>query len=189
MTQGLIYVVGPSGAGKDSVLLGLRALWSGLPPAHWARRTVTRPAQAGGESHESVSEPGFQRLQQAQAFAMAWHANGLWYGVRRTELAPLASGHCVFVNGSRAYLQQVLHQWPQATVVQISAPADLLRQRLQARQRESVQSISDRLARHVDMALPDHAIHIANDGRVEDSVGMLHAALQRRFASAEVPAR
>lgn len=182
MTQRLIYVVGPSGAGKDSVLHGLRMAWTGLPPAHWVRRTITRAAQAGGEAHESVSGEGFLRLRQAQAFAMDWQANGLSYGVRRTELAPLASGHCVFVNGSRAYLPQVLGQWPQATVVQISAPEELLRQRLQARQRESVQSISDRLARHVDVALPDDAIRVANDGPVDDAVHMLRAALRSRFA-------
>lgn len=189
MTQRLIYVVGPSGAGKDSVLYGLRLGWTGLPPAHWVRRTVTRAEQAGSEAHESVSEEGFLQLQQAQAFAMTWQANGLSYGVRHTELAPLASGHCVFVNGSRAYLPQVLVQWPQTTVVQISAPEDVLRRRLHARQRESMQSISDRLARHVDVALPEDAIRIANEGPVTDAVDMLRAALRRRFAGVEELAR
>lgn len=189
MTQRLIYVVGPSGAGKDSVLHGLRVDWTGLPPAHWARRTITRAAQAGGEAHESVSDAGFQDLQQAQAFAMAWQANGLSYGVRRTELAPLDSGQCVFVNGSRAYLPQVLRQWPQATVVHLTAPSDVLLQRLRARQRESVQAISDRLARGVDLALPDDTIRIVNDGPIGDAVDMLRVALQLRFGAEAVMVR
>lgn len=181
MTHRLVYVVGPSGAGKDSVLHRLREAWTGMPPAHWARRTITRAAQAGGEANEWVDRPAFERLQQAGAFAMHWQANGHAYGVRRPELAPLASGHCVFVNGSRAHLPQLLAQWPEATVVQISAPADVLLQRLRARNRESVQAISDRLARGVDVELPASAIRIVNDGPLSEAVDMLLAALQSRL--------
>jgi ribose 1,5-bisphosphokinase len=181
MTHRLIYVVGPSGAGKDSVLHRLREAWSGMPPAHWARRTITRAAQAGGEANEWVDRPLFERLQQAGAFAMHWAANGHAYGIRRPELEPLASGHCVFVNGSRAHLPQLLVQWPEATVVQITAPADVLMQRLRARNRESVQAISDRLARGVQVELPANAIRIVNDGPLTEAVDMLLAALQQRF--------
>ncbi|MFC3682193.1 phosphonate metabolism protein/1,5-bisphosphokinase (PRPP-forming) PhnN [Hydrogenophaga luteola] len=181
MTHRLIYVVGPSGAGKDSVLHRLSEAWSGMPPAHWARRTITRAAQAGGEANECVDRPLFERLLQAGAFAMHWAANGHAYGIRRLELAPLASGHCVFVNGSRAHLPQLLGQWPEATVVEISAPADVLLQRLRARNRESVQAISDRLARSTQFELPDGAIRIVNDGPLNEAVDMLLAALQLRL--------
>ena len=189
MTQRLIYVIGPSGAGKDSVLHGLRARWIALPPAHWIRRTITRVPQAGGEEHESVSEAGFLSLQQVDAFAMAWQANGLSYGVRHSELDPLENGQCVFVNGSRAYLPQVLRQWPQATVVHITAPSDVLLQRLRARQRESVQAISDRLARGIDVELPMNAIRIVNDGPLTETVDMLLAALRERFGERTACAR
>jgi ribose 1,5-bisphosphokinase len=181
MTHRLIYVVGPSGAGKDSVLHRLREAWSGMPPAHWARRTITRAAQAGGEPNECVERLQFDRLQREGAFAMHWHANGHAYGIRRPELAPLASGHCVFVNGSRAHLPQLLGQWPEATVVQITAPAEVLLERLQARNRESVQAISDRLARSIETELPVSAIRIVNDGPISDAVDMLQAALRQRL--------
>jgi ribose 1,5-bisphosphokinase len=182
MTQRLIYVVGPSGAGKDSVLQALRNRWQGAP-AHWARRTITRSAQAGGENHESVGETEFDDLRQSGALAMCWQANGLHYGVRATELAPLVNGHCVFVNGSRAHAGAVLRQWPESTLVHITAPAELLLQRLKARRRESQQAISDRLARGVDEALPADAIRIVNDGSLESAVDMLQAALHARLHS------
>lgn len=181
MTQRLIYVVGPSGAGKDSVLHRLRKAWTGMPPAHWARRTITRAPQAGGEANECVDRPAFDCLQQAGAFAMHWYANGHAYGIRRPELAPLSEGHCVFVNGSRAHLPHLLVQWPEATVVQITAPADVLLERLRARNRESVQAISDRLARGVQVELPASAIRIVNDGPLNEAVDMLQAALQLRL--------
>lgn len=183
MTQRLIYMIGPSGAGKDSVLHRLRAAWVGMPPAHWARRTITRPAQAGGEANEYVDPLTFERLQGAGAFAMHWQANSHDYGIRHAELAPLDSGHCVFVNGSRAHLPQLLGQWPEATVVLITASTDVLRQRLRARNRESVQAISDRLARGITVELPERAIRIVNDGPLTDAVDMLFAELQVRFAA------
>lgn len=189
MTQRLIYVVGPSGAGKDSVLQALHERWLGAPAAHWARRTITRSAEAGGEQHESVSESVFDSLRQSGRLAMSWQANGLHYGIRDTELAPLSLGHCVFVNGSRAHVGTVLRQWPEATLVHITASADLLLQRLKARQRESVQAITDRLARRVDEDLPAGAIRIANDGPLESAVEMLHAALRMRLNTETVGLR
>jgi ribose 1,5-bisphosphokinase PhnN len=87
----------------------------------------------------------------------------------------------VFVNGSRAHLPQLLGQWPEATVVEISAPADVLLQRLRARNRENVQAISDRLARGVQVELPANAIRIVNDGPLNEAVDMLLAALQLRL--------
>lgn len=181
MTHRLVYVVGPSGAGKDSVLGGLREAWAGMPPAHWARRTITRDPQPGGEANEWVDRSGFDRLQAAGAFAMHWQANEHCYGIRSEELAPLAAGACVFVNGSRAHVPVLTRHWPGATVVQISAPADVLAQRLRARNRESVQAISDRLSRAVAVDLPGDAIRIVNDGRISDAVQSLLEALQVRF--------
>jgi ribose 1,5-bisphosphokinase len=181
MTQRLIYVVGPSGAGKDSVLQALRERWRGAPAAHWARRTITRGAQAGGENHEGVSEAAFDSLRRSGGLAMSWQANGLHYGIRGSELAPLGDGHCVFVNGSRAHVGAVLRLWPEATLVHITAPADLLMQRLKARRRESQQAISDRLARDVEEELPADAIRIVNDGLLESAVDMLQAALHARL--------
>lgn len=181
MTQALIYVIGPSGAGKDSVLQRLRETWRDLPPAAWARRTVTRAVQAGGEAHESVSETDFERLKDAQAFALHWQANGLHYGVRHAELAPLSSGHCVFVNGSRHHLPVLLRDWPLASLVHISAPAEVLHQRLLNRQREDGAAIAQRLAREVALQLPAHTVQIVNDGALDLAVQALRDALRDRL--------
>jgi ribose 1,5-bisphosphokinase len=189
MTHRLIYVIGPSGAGKDSVLHCLSQTWTDMPPAHWARRTVTRTVQPGGEAHESVSEAAFERLLQEQAFAMAWQANGLRYGVRCTELTPLATGHCVFVNGSRRHLAAVQRGWPQASVVHITAPTEVLHRRLLARRREDGAAIADRLAREVALDLPPEAIRIVNDGPLEAAVLSLRNELRARLTADAASAR
>lgn len=173
MNRRLIYVIGPSGAGKDSVLDTLRQTWPVAANAHWARRTITRPAQPGGEQHEAVDEATFDRLQAQKTFGLHWEANALRYGVRATELAALDQGHCVFVNGSRGHLPTLLIQWPEATVVHITAPPHVLAQRLAARGRETPQAIAARLQREVSVALPANHIAIQNDGPLHGAADTL----------------
>lgn len=173
----LVYVVGPSGAGKDSVLGALRASWPDWLAAHWARRTITRPEAAGGERHEAVDAAGFERLLTQGAFAQHWVANGLSYGVRQSELQPLACGLWVFVNGSRGYLPQLLRRWSSATVVHIGAAPEVLQQRLQARGRETAAAQAARLQRDPQLPLPAGSICIQNDGALQTAVDELRARL------------
>ena len=168
MSERLIYVIGPSGAGKDSVLDTLRQTWPGAGSslqAHWARRTITRLVQPGGEQHEAVDLPAFEQLRIRQGFSLHWQANALHYGIRNDELlAPLAQGRCVLVNGSRGHLPTLLAEWPEATVVHISAPPQVLAQRLAARGREAPGAIAARLQREVGLTMPANHIAILNDG-------------------------
>ncbi|MFR1532480.1 MAG: hypothetical protein ACLSTO_01540 [Bilophila wadsworthia] len=58
MRQGqLVYVMGASGSGKDSLLQALRPRLRGVPVA-FARRYITRPLSAKGERHIAVSRNG-----------------------------------------------------------------------------------------------------------------------------------
>jgi ribose 1,5-bisphosphokinase len=181
MNRRLIYVIGPSGAGKDSVLDTLRQTWPSAANAHWARRTITRPAQPGGEQHEAVDEAAFDRLQVKKTFGLHWEANALRYGVRATELAALDQGHCVFVNGSRGHLPTLLIQWPEATVVHITAPPHVLAQRLAARGRETPQAIAARLQREVSVALPANHIAIQNEGSIREAADAMAKQLSKRL--------
>ncbi|MDO9612346.1 MAG: phosphonate metabolism protein/1,5-bisphosphokinase (PRPP-forming) PhnN [Serpentinimonas sp.] len=173
----LVYVIGPSGVGKDSVLGGLRATWPASVAAHWARRTIARPSTADGEAHEPVDADAFERLRADGAFALHWLANGLCYGVRWCELEPLDLGQWVFVNGSRGYLPQLLCHWPAATVVHIEASPAVLRQRLLARGRETPAAVAERLQRDPPLQLPVGSICIQNDGALSAAVDELRARL------------
>ena len=172
MNGRLIYVVGPSGAGKDSLLAWVREQLPASAPLHWAGRVITRPADAGGEAHECLDADSFERVLQAQGFAMHWQANGLRYGIRREELAHLAhqvQGRWVLLNGSRAYLPEAARLYPGMTVIHITADAKVLRQRLVKRGRESVQEIERRIERAVDLQVPEgSALHeVRNNDQLE----------------------
>jgi ribose 1,5-bisphosphokinase len=150
-------------------------------PVHWARRTISRAATSGGETHESVDDSTFAQLRDAHAFALHWEANGLHYGVRHAELEPLRRGDWVLVNGSRAYLPQALQQFPELVAVHITASPGVLRQRLAARGRETAQQIEARVQRAVSFQPPPHtaAIEVRNDNALDDAGRALLHALQQ----------
>jgi ribose 1,5-bisphosphokinase len=168
--QRLIVVVGPSGAGKDSVLRGWHASLGRAAPAV-ARRVITR-APDGSEPHEAVTPGDFADLRGRGVLATWWRAHGLDYGVRRSELAPLADGRWVVLNGSRAHLGVLRTQAPGVRVISVSAPADLLASRLAARGREDAAARDARLARAFDG--PVHAdLSLVNDGDLGECVAAL----------------
>ena len=57
MNDPLVYVMGPSGAGKDSVLDRARTMLSVEAPVAFAHRYITRPADIGGENHVALTAP------------------------------------------------------------------------------------------------------------------------------------
>ena len=161
----LIYVVGPSGAGKDSLLAWLRHHWPSPGGLHVARRTITRPVQAGAEQHEAVSEAEFGNLVSQGAFACHWQAHGFCYGIRVAELAPPAA-LCVCLSGSRQHLPFALRQWPHLQVLHVTAPADLIAQRLMLRGRDTAASVRARLSRPPGLPAMDASavFEVCNDG-------------------------
>lgn len=172
MTAGrLVYCMGPSGAGKDSLLDWLRVHLPQPSPVHWAQRTISRAATAGGETHESVSQEAFVALCREHAFALHWQANGLGYGVRHAQLAPLAQGHWVLLNGSRAYLPEALARFPDLVAVHITASPQVLRERLLARGRETREEVEARVQRAMAYTPPpgSASLEVHNDDALSDA--------------------
>lgn len=176
----LFIVVGPSGAGKDTLIAGAKALH---PDLHWARRVITRAEVSGGEPFEGVSLAEFDRRCDAGEFALHWQAHGLSYGVPRAEIAPRDKGCDVMINGSRGAMAAALQAFPDLTVLRISAPSHILAERLAARGRESKEDILARLARasyELDAGIA--VIDIANDASPEVGVARLLSALYPKGA-------
>ncbi len=168
-SERLIVVVGPSGAGKDSVLRAwaeLRAATGTGAFIHPAQRVITRPADGGAEQHEAVSHEDFAALQETGALATAWQAHGLHYGVRHRALAPLAAGGWVVLNSSRAHLPTLLQQAPRLSVIEITAPPAMLAQRLAGRGREDAAAVSARLQREVPAVRAD--LTLVNDSSLHE---------------------
>lgn len=176
MTGRVFAVVGPSGAGKDTLLAGAVAA---SPQLHWARRVVTRAEAVGGEPFEGVTAAEFDFLSGAGVFALEWPAHGLRYGIRASEFGNLAKGVDVLFNGSRAALPMAVARFNDLVVLRITAPSRVLAERLAARGRETVAEIEARLAR-ASYEVPDGlpVIDVANDATPALGVARLLAALQ-----------
>ncbi|MGB8622244.1 MAG: phosphonate metabolism protein/1,5-bisphosphokinase (PRPP-forming) PhnN [Paracoccaceae bacterium] len=177
MADGRLFtVVGPSGAGKDTLL---EAVDARCPDLHLVRRVITRPAEAGGEVFDDVSEAEFLRRRAEGRFALWWRAHGLFYGIPATIDGVLARGGDVIFNGSRSVLQEAHARYPSLRVLHVTAPIPTLAARLAARGREQAPEIAARLER-AGFALPEWlAVRaIRNDGALEHAVQAMLAELR-----------
>ena len=169
----LVAVVGPSGAGKDTVLDGLRAALAGDPGFFFARRAITRPPQAGGEAHEALSPAEFA----GRDFALQWLAHGLDYGIPRSIETELAQGRVVLANLSRRVLADAAARYP-LTVLEITAPPAILAARLAARGRESEADIAARLAREAPLPAGLRLLRVVNDSTPKAAITQAVALLR-----------
>jgi ribose 1,5-bisphosphokinase len=182
MAGRLIYLIGPSGSGKDSLLDAARARLAERD-CRIVRRVITRSAEAVGEAAQGVSLDEFATLEEQGAFALSWRANGLAYGIPREIDDWLAAGQDVLVNGSRGHLPHTRLRYPKVLVLLLTVDQAVLRQRLLARGRESVAEIEARLARNArfsERALAEHdpALRVIdNSGALEHTVKCLLASV------------
>lgn len=169
----LVYLMGPSGAGKDSLIDAARPTLERHNVAI-ARRVITRSAEAKGEDAVGVSMQRFEQMCAEGDFALHWQANGLAYGIPVQIDSWLQQGRTVLVNGSRAHLSEARQRYPDLVAVLLTVEPQVLRQRLLARGRESLEDIERRLARSQQLALPDQDVHLLdNSTRLDDAVARL----------------
>jgi ribose 1,5-bisphosphokinase len=179
----LVLVVGPSGAGKDSLLDGARAALAADPRFRFVRRVITRPASAGGEAHEEATDAEFQARRAAGGFALDWQAHGLRYGIPSDIVADLAAGRVVVANVSRGVIETARARFPTRVIV-VTAPADILAARLAARGREGASAITERLARDVAMPTGPDVETVMNDRSLQAGIAAFLAVLNRAAESA-----
>lgn len=175
-TGRLIYVMGPSGAGKDSLLgfvrerIGARVMF--------AHRYITRPV-SDGENHVALTQEEFAARLAHGVFSMHWESLGLLYGIGIEIDAWLTRGLPVVVNGSRQHAPAALERYPHTQFVHIHANQAVLAARLERRGREDSRQMEARLTRRPALTLPEQArvIAIDNSGLLADAGQQLLAAI------------
>lgn len=169
----LVLVVGPSGVGKDTLIDAARRALTGDERFRFVRRAITRPAGAGGEDHEALTETEFA----ARRFAMQWRAHGWSYGIPEDIAHDLAQGRVVIANVSRTVIAEAAARFA-VRVIEITAPPTLRAARLAGRGRESPDAIAARLDRGVALPPGVCAAQVANDASAETGAARFLAALR-----------
>jgi ribose 1,5-bisphosphokinase len=138
-----VYLMGPSGAGKDSLMEAARVL---SPRVVLARRHVTR-REDGGQRDTAVTREEHARILEGGGYAFSWESHGLSYGIVREDVEEAGRGKVVVVNGSREYLEEAARRAPGLTACLVTADREARRERLTRRGREGGCEIEERLLR------------------------------------------
>lgn len=169
----LFLIVGPSGAGKDTLIRAARERMGS--DFVFPRRTITRPADPADENHLATNVASFEACEQAGDFALSWRAHALAYGIPSTIAADLASGKHVVANVSRDVIGDARERFAPVRVILITAPSDVLAARLAVRSRESERDVTARLTRRREIQ-PD--VTIVNDGLPQVAIEAFLAELK-----------
>jgi ribose 1,5-bisphosphokinase len=162
----LILVVGPSGAGKDT-LIGLARAACGDDKFVFPRRVVTREATAF-EDNVQVGVEAFGQARSNGEFAVHWEAHGHSYALPGAIDDDIRARRTVIANVSRTVVDAMRRAYADVVVVAITAPPEVLAERLAARARGSDGQIEHRLRRAVDDAAAVPDVTIINVGNAED---------------------
>jgi ribose 1,5-bisphosphokinase len=171
----LILVVGPSGAGKDTLLGLAKAACGDHRNIVFPRRAITRQASAS-EDNEEVSAGMFEAALARDEYAMHWEAHGHRYALSRAIDDEIRAGHTVVANVSRTIIAAMRRAYVEVVVISITAPPNVLAERLAMRSRSSDGNIEHRLGRTVDEAAPD--VTIVNTGSADFHARQLVRAIK-----------
>lgn len=185
MSGVFVAIVGPSGAGKDSLIAYAKTRLGDQIAV--VRRVVTRPADGGSEDHDCMSPEEFHTAAANQRFALSWQAHGLHYGLPAALEDDLAAGRVVVANLSRAVIPRLLSRYPQALVVEVNARPAVIAARLAGRGRENETEIRRRMERAPNFLLPPGAIRIDNSGALADAGEAFVAHLEQLLGFAAQP--
>ena len=180
MPGNLIYLMGPSGSGKDSLIEAARHSLAERG-CEVMRLVITRSAESVGEDAQGVSAQAFEALKEQGAFALHWQAHGLSYGITTLLDDYLRQGRHVLVNGSRAHLEQARQRYPDLVAVMLCVSTEVLHERLLKRGRETPEQIRQRLQRN-QLFLEGMPRHEAEAIKVLDNSGSLTVAVQGLLA-------
>ena len=160
--------MGPSGAGKDSVLDRARTCLPADAPVIFAHRYITRAAAAGGENHVALSRSEFALRRAHGLFAFHWQAHGNDYAIGREIHDWRRAGLAVVVSGSREHFQGAAGVDAGTHPVLITASPLRLAERLAGRGREDANAAAARLDRGLRYGVADlRLVTIVNDGALD----------------------
>jgi guanylate kinase len=148
MKQSLFIITGPSGAGEDSVIEGLKDTGLTIDRVVTTTTRAMRPGESEGQPYYFRSEEEFlQGIQEDEFLEHALADRGNRYGVTRKEIEQkMQSPHLVIWKMDYKGVLTIKERMPEIPVIYVSAPIDVIRERLIARDNPEPEFLEARLA-------------------------------------------
>jgi guanylate kinase len=178
----LVVISGPSGVGKDSVLMRMREL---AFPFHFVVTATSRPIRPGevdGYDYHFVSVERFEGMIREEELLEWATVYGQYKGIPKFEVRQaMASGRDVVLRINVDGAATVRQLAPEAVFIFL-APAshDELRRRLSLRRTESLEEIDKRLAVAASEMEQVHQfdyVVINREDRLDEAVGQIRAII------------
>jgi phosphonate metabolism protein PhnN/1,5-bisphosphokinase (PRPP-forming) len=186
----LVLVVGPSGAGKDSIIRGAQLTLAGDSRFVFPRRAITREADLAAEDHDCVTDMGYALAVANGDFAVWWRAHGNGYGIPVSIDDDLRLGRTVVFNCSRAIVGEVQKQYQRIIIANVEVSPDVLLERIVRRGRENREQAIERVKRAVPPLPAGTIVHaIRNDGPLDAAVSAFCNLLSKLDNAAPDPGR
>jgi ribose 1,5-bisphosphokinase len=171
-------VVGPSGAGKDTLLRLVRARLGGDSRFFFPQRVVTRPADAS-EDHATLFRREFEERIERGGFALHWEAHGHRYGIPAEADTAVRAGRTVAFNASRQVIPAARRRYAAAAAILLDVPVEVRAARLATRNRENADEVLARLRRVVTgFDLTEQDLVVDNSGPPERAADVMVRWLQ-----------
>ncbi|MFA6550912.1 MAG: hypothetical protein WCV41_00050 [Patescibacteria group bacterium] len=172
----LFIISGPSGAGEDSIITGLKKIM----PIERIITTTTRSPRSGesnGDPYYFISPTEFQiGIEQKKFFEYAQEYNDNYYGVTFEEIERVKnSGKIGIWKIEYKGVMTAKKLLPGITAILINAPLEILEQRIRRRDRVTEEFVAERI-RYTEEWLKHKDIY---DYEVINEEGKLEEAIQK----------
>jgi ribose 1,5-bisphosphokinase len=142
-TGRFFYIVGASGAGKNTLIQYARQHHNHDTPIIFAHRYATSSAKNGNDNCVFLTDEEFNHRRKLGCFALNWENNGLQYAIGIEINQWLAKGLNVVVCGSHKIFEQAVIKYPEIRPILIKLDSEILHERLMVRGRDSLSEIDD----------------------------------------------
>jgi guanylate kinase len=181
--ENVFIVSGPSGAGEDSIIEGLSRVFS-LERVITTTTRELRPGESDGHPYYFISRDAFKkRVTENDFVEYAEQYNGNLYGVSKGELGRLAhSGKIGIWKIDYQGAETAKRLFPDIIAIMVSAPLEVLEERIRRRDNPSEEFIRERMAyseewlKHTDIY--DYTVE-NEQGKLDEAIAKVAEIIRR----------
>jgi phosphonate metabolism protein PhnN/1,5-bisphosphokinase (PRPP-forming) len=172
MDTKIVLIIGPSGAGKDTLIKEAKKEFK--EKINFVKRYITRESDVN-ESNYYIDEYAFEILRHNSYFASSWNAHGNFYGIPKRFI----KNGINLISISRGRIKDFENLYEKVYTINITLPKEILKQRLLKRGRENKEDIEKRVQREYKKIEAKNLIEFDNLASIEDSKKNFISLLKR----------